>query len=55
MIDRVYGNVSKKKNGSKFSIIDKGDNVLKKYDQVFSGFKHHIKKIDDNEVNYNSE
>ena len=25
------------------------------YDQVFAGIKHHIKKIDDTEVNYNSD
>ena len=25
------------------------------YDQVFSGIKHHIKKIDDGEVNYNAD
>ena len=35
--------------------IDKGDSVLKKYDQVFSGIKHHIKKIDDGEVNYSAD
>ena len=34
--------------------IDKRDSVLKKYDQVFSGIKHHIKKIDNSEVNYNA-
>ena len=32
--------------------IDKGNSVLRKHDQVFSGIKHHIKKIDDGEVNY---
>ena len=26
--------------------------MLKKYDQVFSGIKHRIKKSDDGEVNY---
>ena len=35
--------------------IDKRDSVLKKYDQVFSGIKHHIKKIDNSEVNYNAD
>ena len=44
----------RKKNGNKFLTIDKGDSVLKKYDQVFSGNNHHIKKIDDGEVNFNS-
>ena len=46
IINRVYGYVSEK-NGNKFLTIDKGDSVLKKYDQVFSGIKHHIKKNDD--------
>ena len=41
--------------------IDEEDSVLKKYDQVFSGIKHHIKKIDAEfgnkfpEVNFNSD
>ena len=35
--------------------IDKGDSVLKKCDQVLSGIKYHIKKLDDCEVNYNSD
>ena len=43
------------KNGFKFLSIHKGDAVLKKYDRVFSGIKHHIKKIDDGEVNYSAE
>ena len=54
IISRVYDNVSEK-NGDKFFKIDKGDAVLKKYDQVFSGIKYHIGKIDDGEVNYNSD
>ena len=54
IINRVYGSVSEK-NGNKFLSIDKGDCVFKKYDQVFSGIKHHIKKIDYNEVNYNTD
>ena len=45
----------KKKNGNKRLTIDEGDSVLKRYDQVFSGIKHHIKKIDDKEVNYNND
>ena len=44
-----------KKNGNKLLTIDKGDSVLKRYDQVFSGIKHHIKKIDDKEVSYNND
>ena len=43
IINWVYGYVSGK-NGNKFLTIDKGDIALKKYDQVFSGIKHHIKK-----------
>ena len=43
------------KNGNKFLTIDKRDSVLKKYDQVFSGIKYHIKKIDDVEVNFNTD
>ena len=54
IINRIYGYVSEK-NGNKFLPIDKGDSVLKKYDLVFSGIKHHIKKIDDGEVNFNSD
>ena len=52
IINRVYGYVSET-NGNKFLTIDKGDNVLKKCDQVFSGIKHHIKRIDNKEVNFN--
>ena len=53
-INRIYGYVSEK-NGNKFLAIDKGDSVLKMYDQVFSGIKHYIKKIDDGEVNYSAD
>ena len=44
-----------KKNGDGFLTIDKGDSVLKKYDQVFSGIKHRIKNINNKEVNFNTE
>ena len=54
LINRVHGIVSEK-NGFKFWSIDKGDAILKKYDQVFAGIKHHIKKIDDEKVNFNSD
>ena len=54
MINRVYGIVSEK-NGVRFLKIDKGDSTLKKYDQPFSGVKHHIKKIDDIEVDFNND
>ena len=53
LINRVCGYVSEK-NSDKLTI-DKGDSVLKKYKQVFSRIKHHIKKIDDGEVNFNSD
>ena len=53
-INRVYGTISEK-NGIKFLKIVKEDAVLKKYDQVFSGIKHHIKKIGNADVNYNSD
>ena len=46
-INRVYGYVLEK-NGNKFLTIDKGDSVLKKYGQVFSGIKYRIEKIDVN-------
>ena len=54
IIIRVYGYVSEK-NGVRLLKIDKGDSILKKYDQVFAGIKHHIKKIDNTDVNYNSD
>ena len=54
LINRVYGSISEK-NGIKYLTIDKGDAVLKKYDQVFSVVKHHIGKVDDSEIVYNSD
>ena len=54
IINRVYGYVSEK-NGNKFLTTDEGDSVLKKYDQVFSGIKHHIEKVDNIDVNYNTD
>ena len=54
IINRVYCYVSEE-NGNKFLTIDKGDSVLKKYDQVFSGIKYHIKKINDEKVNYSAD
>ena len=54
IINRVYGYVSEK-NCVRFLKIDKGDSVFKKYDQVFVGTKHHIKKIGNTDVNYNSD
>ena len=52
--NRVNGYVSEK-NGNKFLTIDKGDAVLKKFGQVFSGIKCHIGKASDEEVNFNSD
>ena len=53
IINMVYGMIVEK-NGFKFLSIDKGDSVLKKYRQVFSGIKYHIGKISDEEVNFNA-
>ena len=60
LINRVYGIVSEK-NGVKCLTIDKGDGALKKYDQVYSGIKHHLGEIEfgnkfpgDEKVNFNS-
>ena len=54
IINRVYDYILEN-NGNKFLTIDKGDSVLKKYDQVFSGIKHHIKKFYNKEVNFISD
>ena len=53
IINRVYDYVLEK-NRFRFLRTDEGDAVLKKYDQVFSGIKYYIGKIDDGDVNYNS-
>ena len=44
LINKVHGNVSEK-DGVKYLTIEKADTVLKKLNQVFSGIKHHLKKI----------
>ena len=44
-----------KKNCKKLLTTDKRDSVLKKYDQVFSRIKYHINKIDNVEVNFNTD
>ena len=54
IVNRVYGSVTEK-NGIKILSIDKGDAVLKKYDQVFAGIKCHIEKINGVGVVYNAE
>ena len=43
------------KNRVRYLNIDNGDAVLKKYDQVFSGIKHHIGKISGDEIVYDSD
>ena len=57
LINRVYGIVSEK-NGNKYLTIDeidKNDNVLKKYDQVFAGIKYHVEKISEKSGKYESD
>ena len=54
MINRIDGFVEDK-NGSKslnISETDRNSELLKKYNQVFNGIKHHIKKINDNDNEY---
>ena len=53
LINRVHGTVLEKCS-CKFLSIDKGDFVLKKYVQVFSRIKYHIKKTSGEEVAYDS-
>ena len=43
LIIKVHGTVSEK-DGVKYLSIEKGDTVLRKHNQVFSGIKYHIKK-----------
>ena len=54
VVNRVFCFVGEK-NGVRYLKIDKGDAVLKKYDQVFSGIKHHIRKISGEEIVYGSD
>ena len=54
MINRFYGHIEKQ-NSVKYLIISnisKNSDALKKYYQVFSGIKHHINKIDNNNGKY---
>ena len=53
IVNKVFCFVGEK-NGVKYLKIDKGD-VLNKWDQVFNGIKYHIKKISDEEVNFDSD
>ena len=48
IINKVHGYVSKG-NYIKLSVNDKEDAVLKKYNQVFAGIKHHIDKNNSDE------
>ena len=47
MINRFYGHIEEE-NGVKYltiTDISRNSNVLKKHNQLFSGIKHHIKKL----------
>ena len=54
VVNRVFCFVGEK-NGVRYLKIDKGDSVLKRYDQVFSGIKYHVRKISGEEVIYDSD
>ena len=52
MINRFYG-FFEQKNGEKYlNIDDTSSEILKKYNEVFNGIKYHIKKINDNDSEY---
>ena len=53
VVNRVFCFVGEK-NGVKYLKIDKG-NVLNKWNQIFSGIKYHIEKIDDSAFVYESD
>ena len=57
MINRFYGHIEEE-NDVKYLIISdiaRNTNVLKKYDRVFSGIKHHIKKINSSDCEYDKD
>ena len=57
MINRFCSHIEDE-NGVKYLItsdISRNSNVLKKYDQVFSGIKHHIKKINNSDCKYDED
>ena len=57
MINRFYGRIEEE-NGVRYLIISdisRNSNVLKKYDQVFSGIKYHIKKINNIDCEYDED
>ena len=53
IVNRVYESISEE-NGTKYLSIDKPENVLKKYKEVFSEIKQKIKTISGEEVIYNN-
>ena len=53
IVNRVYETISEE-NGTKYLSIDKPENVLKKYKEVFSEIKQKIKTISGEEVIYNN-
>ena len=52
IVNGIYGSISEE-NGTKYLTISKPENVLKKYEQVFSKIKQKIKKVSGEEVIYN--
>ena len=54
MINRIDGFVEEKNGARHLNISDtaRNDGVLKKYKQVFDGIKYYIKRIDDNDSEY---
>ena len=47
-----------KKNGSKYlniSDTNKNSKILRKYNEVFNGIKYHIRKINNNDGEYNKD
>ena len=57
MIHKLYG-VVQEKNRNKYLIISytyKNSEILKNYNQVFGGIKYHIKKINNNDSEYDKD
>ena len=54
IVNRIYGSILEE-NGAKYLTIPRPENVLKKYEQVFSEIKQKIKKISGEEVIYNDD
>ena len=54
MINRIDGFIEEKNGVKHLTISDtnKNDGILKKYNKVFDGIKYHIKKIYDNDSEY---